>query len=161
MADDAKSRLEKVRKLVAALEELEGKRTAILNELRAVAGGAAMVGDRLKSARLWFSTAWSTRYSGPYHWNFGKDDALAKKLFERFDDADLANRAIAFVKDADPFLTRNAHTFSLFYSTINKYAGSHAEQTFEAPADCAHVPACRSDSEHTQRKMREVRGDAF
>ena len=148
-------------KLVTALAELDAKRAAILNELEALFAGKPSIGMRLKALREAFLNGWKDAHRGQgYAWNFGKDDQQAKLLLAKLSDAEAIGRVAAYLRDPDPFLSTRGHTFGLFVSSINRYVGQSGPQDLEleaAPADCDHVPACRSDAEHTQKRLLALR----
>lgn len=151
LADDdkaAKSRLQKISKLLEVLEDLEVKKQAVVAEIHALAAGRAGIGQRIKALRLAYFTAWGSRYQGVCAWEDAKNSALAKRLFAQgFTDDALAQRVTRYVRDSDEFLVRARHPFGWFYASINRYAeiGNGAELALDAEADA------------TARQQRELR----
>lgn len=155
--DDLKARIAAIRKLLDTYGDLHEKEQALIAEMQMIVAGKPMMRDRLNDLRRAFGTAWSGRYAGPYGWQFARDDAVAKRLLQRYDDDELGRRIFRYIQDGEAFLVKNGHTFGMFSSTINRWADLTNRFALEsAPVDCHHVPPCQSDSEHTQRKMRET-----
>lgn len=156
--DDNKARVTKARKLLALRAEYVEKLAAIDEELLAVLGGGVTMADKVKQFELNYSAAWSGRYQGEYLFNFTKDVPNIKRLLKTFANAELAARALSYVKNNDLFFTRARHPFGTFVTTINQHAGEQLPvEAFELDADvpaidCKHVPFCRTESEHTARR---------
>jgi hypothetical protein len=163
MASDVQ-RLQTATKLIAMQRELLEKLQAVGEELDAVLGGKATIGDKLRQVCAAFDTAWGQRYAGGqtgrYVWNRGPDMAALKRLLKTLTAEELEARAVRYVSDEDRFLSQRRHPFQLFASGVNKYALANVDVpafALEAPGDCRHVPPCRDDVEHTKRRAGEMR----
>lgn len=157
-----KQQIAKLTKLIVAIREEHGKVAALLEEVDAILEGKAGIAEKLKIAEQDFDRAWCSRYSpnkgGAYVWRYAMDRPNMKRLLKAIEVADLAQRAIAYVNDSDPYLTRARHPFGLFVTRVNQYARQAAEDFNLAPvSDCRHDPPCSSDQEHTRRKQAELR----
>ena len=166
MADDHKARIGKIQKLMDTLVDLRGKEQAVLDEIAELAGGGDGIGAKLKTFETGWQVAWSGRYEGAtYAFQYASDRPQEKRLLKLFGMEELLARAARYITDDDPFYVRNRHPFRLFVSAVNKYAaerpgnGTAASEDAEwdRPIGCQHTPPCRSDSEHTQRRLREGR----
>jgi hypothetical protein len=160
-----KSAAAKLGKLLEALRDLHEKQGAILEEADALLEGKASIGEKLKTAEAAFDLLWSGRYAagraGSYVWRYQVDRPNMKRLLRKMPAEELTQRMVAYLRSEDPFYLRSRHPFSLFVSSINSWAPeqSAADFALDAPAvaDCKHAPACRSDQEHTKKKLAEMR----
>jgi hypothetical protein len=157
--------LAKVVKLVGVQKELTEKLLAVNQEIDELLGGGAGVAELMKQFERTFDELWCARYAngerGRYVWRFAVDRPNLKRLLRTLGLEELTARATRYMRNADPFIVRSRHPFGLFVSGINTYAAEApgGELTLEAPAvhDCRHSPACKSDQEHTRRKLAEMR----
>ncbi len=166
MSDDAKDRLVKIAKLVGALRELQAKQYEVTEEIDRLLNGAAGIGTLLKRVEHTFEDAWATRYHGKYAWAFVKDVPQLKRLLKLLGAEEVERRIGRYIGSEDQFFVRARHSFGIFVHSVNQFAdetGAPADLDLDAPvvADCHHDPMCRSDQEHTRRKMQDVRGSTW
>ena len=167
MADADKTTLEKIGKLTVLLRELQAKEYAVVEEMQALLGGKAGVGEVLKRLQKAFDAAWCSRYAvgttGRYVWQWARDLASMKRLLKALTAEQLEARFLVYVRNDDPFFTKNRHTFGLFVSSVNQWAPeAESTLTLNAPVhDCRHTPSCVSDIMHTAKRDAEMRGSAF
>jgi len=172
MADEKKekpglaaAKVATVAKLLEKAKELQEHQAAILEEIDAILGGRAGTAAKLKAIEKGFDERWCNRYakgqSGVYVWNYVRDRPHMKALLRKMDVDELLTRADRYLRSEDGFHVKNRHSFGLFVSSINHWAESapgNGELDLEGGvADCQHEPACRSEQEHTRRKMAEMR----
>lgn len=163
-ADENKARLEKIAKLAQIVIDLTAQLHDCQREILTLASGGEGQGLILKRLYVAFDTAWGQRYAAGqvnrYAWAMVRDTPQMKRLLKMFGEPELVRRMGAYVKSDDPFVVRNKHTFGLFVSTVNSYAPTAEPVTqveTEPPADCRHLPPCKSDEEHTKKKVKEMR----
>lgn len=138
-----------------------------LTAMRAVLDGEQTPAQDAKAVVTTFCRVWGLRYKGhTYVPVWAKDMAQAKRLLKDLTADDLFTRIGQYVKSDDPFYRNARHPFGMFVVNVNKFpgsipAGGNDEFLTSAPADCQHVPACRTDREHTARKVRERAEPAF
>ena len=157
----------KLVKLLEAAQELHGKQGEIIAEIDALLGGKASIGMKLKAAEQAFDRAWCARYAPGrekvYVWHYAKDRPHLKRLLKAMTVEDLAQRAARYIASEDGFLKKNRHTFGLFVSQINQFAGPGTEpqgldlEPEDSGFTCEHTPRCRDDAEHTRRRSQELR----
>jgi hypothetical protein len=102
--------------------------------------------------------AWKKRYRDDYV--VEKQDAgQLKRLGNTLGHEELGNRLRRYVNDVNPWLMKQRHPLSVFYKQVNAYGSSSEDLAGDdaAPVGCSHSPACKSDQEHTKRKMQEAR----
>ena len=165
MADEMKVDPGKLMKLLEAARALHEKQGAILAELDALLEGKAGIAARMKALEGSFDAAWCARYAPTqtraYVWTWAEDRANMKRLLAKLDVDEIAARAIRYVKSDDPFYVRQRHPFRLFVRTINEWTmGRDAPADYaleQSTSSCRHVPPCRSDQEHTRRRMADMR----
>ncbi len=89
---------ERLSKCLSAGRDLMGKMEQLLDEMDALLGGKAGIGETLRQMEAAFDAAWGTRYSanesGRYIWNFVQDRAQMK-ADERQGKIDLQKATIA------------------------------------------------------------------
>ncbi len=141
-----------------------GKMEQLLDEMDALLGGKAGIGETLRQMEAAFDAAWSTRYaaneSGRYIWNFVQDRAQMKRMIREVGIEDLPRRFVAFIADEDAYLAKHRHQFGLFVRNVNAYARSngHAFELAPEATGCTHTPKCQSEQLCTKRGMKEMRG---
>lgn len=160
----ADGRLEKLAKLVLVAAELQQQMDALLKECSDIIGGGVGIAVKLKQVEAAWASCWSGRYHGDYVFNFARDRAHLKRLLRTFTPEELEGRMVRYLQDNEPALVQRRHPFGWFISSINNYA-PHGEAPkdleLSAPvSDCKHTPRCKSDQEHTDRKMKDLRGKA-
>lgn len=159
--DEATLRIEKLAKLVTAATELTDHMNAVLAECREIIGGGAGIAAKLQQVERAWKDAWSARYHGEYVFNYARDRAQLKRLLRTFSVEELQARMVRYLQSDEIAVCRERHPFTWFCSSVNRYApeSSTTDLTLAAPvADCKHMPRCTSDQQHTERKMRDLRG---
>lgn len=158
MADD-KATLGKIVKLLSVQKDLIDKLAAVTDELDALSGGRAGIGENIHLVEGFFDMYWGHRYAGGvrdnYMWNFAKDRAQIKRLLKSLTVTEIQERMHRYMKSDDPFYVRARHSFPLFVASINSWAAEPRQQA--GAVDCWHMPPCIDDQEHTRRRMQEVR----
>jgi len=114
-----------------------------------------------------FADAWLRRHHAKYEFSGGQDAKNITRLLKVFDVATLKVRISRYIADSDPFLVRQKHPFGNFVTRVNTYStpngsasSSSGSIAFDEPAEvvgCKHTPPCGSDSEHTRRRMEDMR----
>lgn len=160
--DDAAKTMERVTKLFDTLEELEGKATEVRGEIAKLLRGEPAIGDLLKLAMAHFAESWRIRYRAPYAWRSTTDVPQMKRLIKLLGIDELKARITNFIANDEDYFKRSRHGFGLFVATVNQHAGQGTDSGGElelasAPSDCRHVPPCKSDIQHTQRLMEDMR----
>lgn len=138
---------------------------SINDEIDTVLRGGPSIGVILKRLYEAYDRAWCVRYAtgkaDQYRFNHTIDTPALKALVKTIGVEELELRFVAYLADEDPFYRRERHPFSLFVRNVNRYVseGGMLPLTDDAPtvADCKHAPACKSDQEHTRRKMEDMR----
>lgn len=160
--------VERAMRLLDASLELHAKQHDTLREMRNVLAGEMALGDHMKAIATAFCDAWQARYRTKYQWAVegAKNGQLLKKLLAGMDSADIIARIDIYVRDTDPFIERNRHSFGLFVSGINRYTPAAPEGDLELAAvdesfDCRHTPRCKSVLEHTRKASAELKAGAF
>jgi hypothetical protein len=155
----------KIRQLIEVAREREAELGAVLREIEILINGGEGIGTLLKQAEAAFGLAWSTRYPGAYVWQYAKDRPHLKRLIGSLGIEELEARFGRYIRNGDPFFTSRRHPFGTFVATVNQHAGAGTapaggdeDLELTAPADCQHDPRCLTDTQHTQRKLRDVRG---
>jgi hypothetical protein len=150
----------KLARLLAEAKELHGKLGDIHAEIDALLGGGTGIAAQLKQFEAAYDALWCARYAkgetGRYVWTFIRDRPAIKRLIKTLGVEELERRAATYLASSEPFYTQNRHTFSLFVSSINSHARAAAADFTLAPTGCEHVPACKSDQEHTKRRRLEL-----
>lgn len=173
MADDAKKLIEKLRRLGdvedALTSEYREKMDAIREERKALLGGGPGIGAVLKRLEASYDVAWCVRYApgaqAQYSWNYKEDRPHWKRLLKRLSVEQLETRIIAYLKDSDQFYVKGRHPFSLFVRNVNSFVGEGrdaAEIELSTGLELCiregkHQPPCKSDQEHTKKKMQDLR----
>lgn len=109
-----------------------------------------------------YDELWRSLYGSKDHYQFNRrsDPAHVKRFLKTMDALAVKARVTNYFLDRDQFLVCNKHPFSLFVTRVNKYgAASTPKLPALRPAHCRHEPACSSDTQHTQREMRELTVD--
>ena len=163
MADAEKKTLERIGKLHAKLRELQAQSFEVTEEIGRLLAGDIGIGDILKGLERDLSARWSTRYRTDYIWQYIKDRPNMKRLLKTLSPEEIRIRWAAYLRDDEDYVVKARHPFALFCSSINRYAEQgHAttlEDIFQAPLDCRHTPTCKTDQEHTRRRMSDMRTD--
>lgn len=159
MADEERRRLDRIGKLYDALRETMAKAHDITEEIGKLSRGEAGIGDRLREVSDAFCDLWQGRYRSKYAWQGAKDAAAAKRLLRDFSAAEIIARASSFLRDHDAYNVTARHPFTLFAAQFNRYAAIATDDLLGSAItmDCRHDPPCRSDQEHTRRKIEELR----
>lgn len=140
----------------------------LIESLEAELRGEATPGQQAKSAVDHYGREWERRYKTKYVPSYAKEIAACKRMLKGITAEELTRRMTAFLQANDAFYVQAKHPIGLFESNLNRFSvGTHTqvveEDLFGAEIDaaavgCDHVPACRTDSEHTRRSNRELRG---
>jgi hypothetical protein len=154
---------DKVRKLLEALKERYDQSGEIIAEIETLLGGGVGIGEKLKAAYAKWIELHAVRYPGKYVFVFAKDAPQMKRLIAALGLEELLERIANYIRDSDPYLTKARHPFGLFVSGVNRYVseGKTAEDLeleAEGVPDCKHDPPCKTDVEHTRRKVQDMRG---
>ena len=168
-----KQLLERLRKLHELQTELHRKYIddmgAIAREVETLMGGGLGIADVLKRLEKHYDATWCVRYApgqtGRYVWNYGKDRAQWKRLISLLGVEELELRVVNYLRDGDDYYVKSRHPFALFITNVNRFASSSTSTPaleLEAPvvADCKHKPPCKSDQEHTRRRVDEMKRPA-
>lgn len=154
---DPVKRLALVDKLLPALREEHEKIGALIEELEAVTGGAATIGEKIKELETHFATTWEWRYKEPYAWtDFARTRSQWKTLLRKLPMPVLVSRVTNYIHNNEPFYVDRKHPFGLFVSTINQHATAREHELSDTPTGCRHDPPCRDQFEHTKRRQVEA-----
>lgn len=110
-----------------------------------------------------FSESWERRYRAKYVFNGAVDGNHIKRLLKVFDVPTLKARISRYIADDDTFPVKNKHAFNVFIGRVNSYATPASTDAVGFDLDatpvigCMHMPKCRTDAEHTRKKMGELR----
>lgn len=147
-------------KVVAALAKIrkawEGLGEA-LDEADALLKGDITPAQQTKAVLTAWAAKWTAAHRGEHYViNWPKDTAIFKRLMKSIETVDLLERVDAYLAERDPFVTEKRHPLGLFAANVNKYAGRGARPDDDdvlsaPPADCRHVPRCRTDVQCTRR----------
>lgn len=153
------AQLERAKKLAAEL-------LAQLDVLDGAIRGEKTPGQNINRLFKSWGELWTARYHSAYvTTNRAKVAAQCKKLLGSLTVEDIEARMAQYLASNDRFYTQAKHSLDLFLVSINKFSGSGPsdDDGFMAapPPDCRHTPACKTDAEHTQRRARDLRTDAF
>lgn len=150
-------------KLLEKGKELAELQAAVLEELDAIIGGRAGTAAKLKAIEKGFDEAWCSRYArgktGVYVWTHARDRGTMKALLRKMDVDEILARAARYIASEDGFYVRGRHPWGLFVSSVNQWtahAPGNGELELEPGFSCSHVPACKSDAEHTRRRHTEM-----
>lgn len=148
MAEIPAATAQKLRKLLEAQRDLLAKFQAIQDEVDTLLGGGVTIGQQLDAMKRAWNDVWTTRYAGPYRFDFKRDVPTLKRLIKEYGPAELEQRMAAYLKDGDRGLVENKHPFQWFSPRINRYAeaaGSHKEFSLEQDADVERTRAMLRD----------------
>lgn len=160
--DDTAKRLERMAKLLEKGRELTAQLHDVQEEMRKICAGESAMGDDLKVCEKVFSDEWQRHYGTPYLFAYMKDRPHWKRLLKGAKRDDVIGRVMAYFHADDDYTRRARHPFGLFVSRFNQLAPVQTEPELtldSAPvvADCKHTPPCKSDQEHTRRKLDDLR----
>ena len=147
----------KLERLITDTEGLIARIHDHLRQMKALAAGENPVGEVIG----FWKDAWKFRHGSDYDLSQA-DAGNIKRQVTRLGAADLKERLKRYLGDSEPFLMRQKHPLSIFWSRVNTYstpttAPQEMDDHDAPPSGCQHTPACRTDAEHTVRKMREMR----
>lgn len=154
------------RALVLLLEarEIHAKMFDLLEEARKLLEGEQAVGDHLKHLIHVWCTAWQAVYGSPYAWGSeaAKNAGHLKRMLKALTPDDITKRITGYMHDRDAFVVGTRHHFGLFVTRLNRYTDAPRLSFQDGPSvDCLregrHDPPCRSNADHTQKKMAEMR----
>lgn len=108
---------------------------------------------------------WKHRYAANYDVTKG-DAGQFKRLVTANGLGEMKQRIARYLNDHDRFIVQNKHPLSFFFKRVSGYATPEGrpahwqameDDTEPGPIDCHHEPPCRTESEHTTKKLRELR----
>jgi hypothetical protein len=143
-------------KIIALLKTRHEEDGALIDELERLAGGDLGIGEILKLLYEHWDVLWSQEHGGHYVFKFTEDTPNMKRLFRQLGLEELKARMANYLKDRGEWVMKHKHPFSAFVKTNNSYASAKSAAGDEAvvpPVDCKHKPPCRSDQEHTRKKL--------
>lgn len=144
----------RVDRLIQDGKETIAKLLDIMIKLEAATKGENPVGEVI--AR--WKAAWKKKYGAEYELS-SADAGNMKRLVTKRGKDDAAARLGRYINDNDPWLVRQRHPLAAFWSRENGY-GKTVHETVEdgdTPSGCSHRPPCKTDAEHTSKKMQEMR----
>jgi hypothetical protein len=124
--------IKKTARLLDVLVQEHGKVAALLDEIHAVLGGHAGIGQKMRTVTDAFSAAWEVRHRSPYLWDGKRDFPSLKRLLKTLSAEDVAARAMLYIRDDDAFYVTARHPFRLFLTNINRYAPEGHDAIFDA-----------------------------
>lgn len=119
--------------------------------------GEKSAGTAAKELIADFVIQWGKKYGAIYVPNWGKDMKAMKTLLQTLTEQELRLRLSSFLASQDKFVVETRHNLSAFPSVVNKLTVAEQSDLFAPAMDCTHVPRCKSDQEHTRRKLAERR----
>lgn len=146
-------------KYIEAIERALHQAQDALIDLKRLQAGENPVRD----AMFQWQELWSNRYAKPYVWAArGRDAGSIKRLVNITGSVSvLVEMMRRYIADDEQFLVRQQHPFQIFANNPNRWAPT--PPTFRAmeddapPPSCHHDPPCRSDAEHTRKRMADLR----
>lgn len=137
---------------------------AQIDALTALLAQEPTVGQNAKKILDFYAGKWGLRHEGAkFIPNGAKDMNLLKRLQKDLEPGEICRRMLRYLASQDKFIVEAKHPIGLFVANVNKYALTQAEDDASflrvQVVDCQHTPRCRSDQEHTKRKMADVRGN--
>jgi len=161
MADLPAASVAKVAKLLELAREYAGKLEELHAEIDALLGGAAGIGVAMKALEHTFDGAWGVRYAGGqtgrYVWRPTTDKPHVKRLIKLLGLAEVQRRVWVYLRNEDPFYVRARHPWLVFVGSINSHAEAGGASEVVPVTGCKHDPACKSDQQHTKKKLKELR----
>jgi hypothetical protein len=142
--------------LLQQLRQQQAKTYEITEQILKLAGGGPGTPNQTKAALARFGELWSARYRGEkYAFTWAKDGGQVKRLLKTFAFEDLTARMARYLENTDPFVTSRRHPLQIFIATVNTYGRAQAREPI---VGCQHQPPCGTETEHTARRMAEMRG---
>jgi len=154
---------DKIARLLAKQDALLMEAAAINKELYALQTGGTTQGEDLKRLEQAFDYCWCERYTpgqiGQYVWTYAKDRPQWKRLLRTLQPEDLEARAARYLASNESYYVERRHPFALFASSVNRWGAERTDSFMlgAPPADCRHVPRCRTAADHTQAISAEMR----
>lgn len=119
--------------------------------------GQETPGQQAKSLINAYVRAWAKKYPGQtYLPSWPRDTKNFKTLLKTFSAEQIREKLAAYLRSDDTFFVNAKHDLSAFPSAINKLTtAAPLLMDSVGPVDCQHVPRCKDDQAHTQRKLRD------
>lgn len=157
-----KGRLDKLKALDRERRLLMAKVGAIDEEIARLLEGGVPIADMVRQVHTQFAETWAKRYPGHYVYTYTKDTPAAQRLLRYMTVEEIGQRATVYLRDSDPFYKQVRHSFGIFCQNINRFAPPTETVVEELelthpPVGCTHVPQCRDDIEHTNKRNGEMR----
>lgn len=150
-------RAERVASLIAEIRKLNERTFEHLGELEALLNEGPTVASQVPKLFAAWAQKWSAAHQGEkYVFAEGRDGGAFKRLLKALAFDDITTRMDAYLADADPWYVERRHPLAVFLKNINSI-GPLTDPT-TAVVGCRHVPACKSEAEHTRKRLDEVRG---
>jgi len=150
---DTKQRDEKIAKKLEELKATIARAHDQILDIELLVSSSNPIGEFMGT----WERLWKAQHKADYAWNRTVDPANIKRLIKKLGLTELTSRARAYISSREPFYQRQQHPFNLFVAQVNTFAGRGTETEAPRPADCRHEPPCRSDQEHTDRKLEDMR----
>jgi hypothetical protein len=143
-----------------AWEQVQKKRAELddaLEAYAAVRAGEQTDGQKAKNLIQSYIKAWAKKYPGQtYVPIWPRDTKAFKRLLQTLTVEEIKVKLGAYLRSDDAFYVNAKHDLSAFPSAINKLTTVAPTLLDTAAAvDCHHKPRCKSDQEHTRRKIQE------
>ncbi len=145
--------------LIADIKTSIAKTHDLVLKLEAHVTGENPVRDTI----AYWCRAWKERYGVSYDVMPGDAKQLRRLIVEHGGE-EMHKRIDAFFSDRDRFIIQNKHPLGFFLKRAQNYASTAPPQWIAmeddhepAPIDCKHEPPCRTDAEHTRKRMSELR----
>jgi len=133
-----------------------------LEDLEAMLKAESTPGQVAKQCLDHFAKTWEARYRTKLIIaSYPGAIVQLKTLLKAMTADELTAAMTRYLSSNEPFYASARHGLPMFIKCINKFTaaaddgGSFLEA---APADCRHMPACRTDVEHTRKRARERNG---
>lgn len=144
-----------IQKIFALLKQRHDEDGALLEELERLIAGGKGIGEIMKECYATWNEFWSVQHGGAYAFVFHEDAPQMKRLVRTLGQEELTARMFHFISDRNEWLVKHKHPFKVFVKQNNSYASATAARADDdaPPVDCKHTPPCRSDQEHTKKKL--------
>lgn len=159
---DIDPRQEKLDRLVKLFEELrtnQAKVYAITEEIRAVFAEDESPAKAAKRAIVSFTALWEEQYRSKYVVTWSKHMVQTKRVLRVMSVEEFEVRIRLYLANRERFVTNATHSLDLFLATVNNYV-PEAGLVSQPVIGCTHTPRCTSDTEHTTRRLRDLRASS-
>lgn len=142
----------RVQKLIEDTKASIAKTHDLVMQLEAVVSGENPTRDVI----AFWCDEWRRKYGSDY--DISKTDAgQFKRLVTKHGKVEMTQRIARYLLERRQWLVENKHPLSVFFKQTSSYATPGGDLGYEPPPSCQHEPLCRSDAEHTSKRMRELR----